>query len=293
MSNKEQDRNEIQEQEEGFESGQIRRVMVALDGSPSSLAALHVAAELASRFDAELLGLYVRDIHLLRLAELPFAQEISLFSMRTRRLSPEFVRQQLRMQARLARRAMAATAAVAHVRWTFHIEEGIVETQLLSAARETDIILLGRSGWSKRQRLGSTARAVAERSQQPAIVVQEGTNIRLPLGVVFDGSDAAKRSLEAAVHLLRNRSDYLKVLIVAPNSEVARELQREVSAWARDRRMVVQYRWLVDGDMEQVATIARGEQCGGMVVPVSEALADGKDLQDFLNQIHCPVLLVR
>ncbi|MGB7837261.1 MAG: universal stress protein, partial [Terrimicrobiaceae bacterium] len=55
----------------------IRRILVALDASAHSRAALEAACELALGLDAELSGLFVEDINLLRLAQLPFASEIS------------------------------------------------------------------------------------------------------------------------------------------------------------------------------------------------------------------------
>ncbi|MBK7177644.1 MAG: universal stress protein [Chloroflexi bacterium] len=54
----------------------IQRILVALDASPHSLAALEAAIDLAERLDAELQGLFVEDINLLRLAQLPFAREL-------------------------------------------------------------------------------------------------------------------------------------------------------------------------------------------------------------------------
>ena len=54
----------------------IDRVMVALDSTKQSQAALKAAAELAARLNVELIGLFVEDINLLQLASLPFAREI-------------------------------------------------------------------------------------------------------------------------------------------------------------------------------------------------------------------------
>jgi K+-sensing histidine kinase KdpD len=51
----------------------IRRILVALDASPDSLAALKTAADLARRMEAELMGLFVEDIELLRMADSPYA----------------------------------------------------------------------------------------------------------------------------------------------------------------------------------------------------------------------------
>jgi nucleotide-binding universal stress UspA family protein len=47
----------------------IRRILVALDASPHSFAALEAAAHLAAHLEAELFGLYVEDENLLRGAD--------------------------------------------------------------------------------------------------------------------------------------------------------------------------------------------------------------------------------
>ena len=44
----------------------IRRILVALDTSPHSQAAMEAAIELAARFEAELAGMFVEDVNLLR-----------------------------------------------------------------------------------------------------------------------------------------------------------------------------------------------------------------------------------
>ena len=55
-----------------------RRILVAIDTSPHGSAALEAAARLATELRAELEGLFIEDINLLRLAGLPFAREIQL-----------------------------------------------------------------------------------------------------------------------------------------------------------------------------------------------------------------------
>ncbi len=53
---------------------QFRRVVVAVDGSPTSLAAMEATGELASVWGAEMVGLFIEDTNLLRMASLPFAR---------------------------------------------------------------------------------------------------------------------------------------------------------------------------------------------------------------------------
>ena len=52
------------------------RILVALDESEDHQRVLQSAAEVAARLKAELRGLFVEDVNLLRLAELPCAREV-------------------------------------------------------------------------------------------------------------------------------------------------------------------------------------------------------------------------
>ena len=74
----------------------IKQILVAVDGSPSSLSALENSVELAARLNAELVGLFVEDINLLRATQLPFTREISFFSSGLRRLEAAELERQLR-----------------------------------------------------------------------------------------------------------------------------------------------------------------------------------------------------
>ena len=67
----------------------IRRILVALDASPSSLVALEEAAKLAAVWDAELAGVFVEDSELLRMAQLPFMQTVGSFSFCLSRVARE------------------------------------------------------------------------------------------------------------------------------------------------------------------------------------------------------------
>ena len=54
----------------------VRRILVALDASTQSLAALRTAVTLAAELGAELEGLFVEDTNLMRMAMLPVARRV-------------------------------------------------------------------------------------------------------------------------------------------------------------------------------------------------------------------------
>jgi len=124
----------------------VRHILVALDGSKQSMAALEMATDLAAFAKAELIGLFVEDTQLLRFAESPQARLVLYPSAQQRPLSRDTMEHQFRAQAALARRAMASLANPIQLRWAFRVVRGEVNAEVLAAAAEIDILVLGRSG---------------------------------------------------------------------------------------------------------------------------------------------------
>jgi nucleotide-binding universal stress UspA family protein len=280
--------------EEGREPG-IRRILVALDASPHSQAALEAAAELASGLRAELLGVFVEDINLLKLAETSFAWEMGFFSASRRQLSTLEIERQLRAQANRVRRALAMIAGQAQVPWSFRVARGAIASELLTAASEVDLVILGKTGWSlaRRGRLGSTARAVLAQATSLTLVLQQGARLRLPVAVVYDGSPAAHRALDASTHLVRGKNGYVTVLILADESAMARSLQTEVAEWLRERGIEAHYRWLIGIDVKRLTDLVETEGCGVLVVPSQGSRLHNEMFLTLLDEVECPVLLVR
>jgi K+-sensing histidine kinase KdpD len=86
------------------------RVVVALDASANSRATLRAAAQLALQLQAELEGLFIEDDNLLRLCNLPFSQEVGLFSATARRLDSGAIEREFRGVARSLQQLIASIA---------------------------------------------------------------------------------------------------------------------------------------------------------------------------------------
>jgi hypothetical protein len=112
-----------------------RRVVVGL-GPGIVPRDLEAAARVAGRIGAELIGLFVEDVELLRFAALPFAEEIGAASAARRRLDAEALERALRVRAAEAERALAAAAASVAVPWSFRVVRGFAAAELLAAASE-------------------------------------------------------------------------------------------------------------------------------------------------------------
>lgn len=158
------------------------RVVAAVDASAVSLAAAAEAAALAARLGVELVGLFVEDREILRLAELPAVVEADRLTVRTRR--PERAALELELRALAARARSAFERATApHLRAvTFRVERGAVGSSILAAVDERDLVALGLvgSGGGGAAGLGRTARELIERFAGELLVTPRPT---APTGV--------------------------------------------------------------------------------------------------------------
>jgi nucleotide-binding universal stress UspA family protein len=80
----------------------IQRILVALDMSADSHAALEAATRLASMLKAEIVGLFVEDQDLLHMAKMPYAQEIRSPVAAKRKVETAGMEQQLRSHGQSA-----------------------------------------------------------------------------------------------------------------------------------------------------------------------------------------------
>jgi nucleotide-binding universal stress UspA family protein len=269
----------------------IKRILVALDASPHSLAALEAAAELATALHAELLGLFIEDANLLRLAELPFMREIGSFTGLARPLARHELELQLQAQARLARRALAAVAGRAQLQWSFQIRRGMVAAELLRASLDADLISLGTfsGSFGSYQRLGSTALAVFARATSPILVLRRGMRLGSPVLVVFDGTAAAETALALASQL--TGGEHLLVLIPAgsPIDPARLKAAAEGQLEAAGVR-AAHYLTFAAASGESLSQHLRDERAGLLILPNSSPLlARG----DWLAGLPCPLILVR
>ncbi len=279
----------------------VRRIVVALDASPASAAAAHSAAELAARLRAELLGLFVEDAELLRLTDLPFAQQVGSFSAVSRRLAPGELARQLRGQAERARRQIAAGAARAAVSFHFDVVRGVVRREVAAAARAGELLSLGRVGSSRLRRLGSVAREAVVHGRGELLVLPEMGRLALPVVTAFGDSPGSRRALGAAAHLLAHLSAqgraagrFVVLLVAADDGQAERladEVRRHLAAAGLPH--AARFRRARPGDHRALTRAVAAERAGTLVLPAASPLVHADDLETVVAALDCAVLLVR
>jgi len=275
------------------EAEQIRRILVALDASPHSLSALQAAVELAADLSAELVGVFVEDVNLVRMAGLAVTREVGHTSARLREIDLRRIERDLHGQALRAEKALATAARRRQVRWSFRVSRGSIGAQLVEAASQVDLVVMGRTGWSSRRRSGSSVEAVLASGLRRTLVVEEGLRLQPTLLVIYDGSEMADRALDSAISLARSTGGYLVVGILAQDAELARLRQSEIAARLRPLGLEVRYRWLLDVGIQTLAEMIRTPERCVLVLPAESPLLHGRPLAETLEKLSCPVLIVR
>jgi nucleotide-binding universal stress UspA family protein len=182
-----------------------RRILVAIDASAASLDALAAAASLAERLGAELEGLFVEDEDLLRFAALPFGEVVRSPGGGRERLDAAAAEAALRALAAHARVALERTASHHRVACSFRVTRGRVVREVLAAAAEADLVVLGAAGHGRsgRAAVGETARAAAGCARAPVLLLARGSRLDGGVAAVDDGTPAGTRAVAAARQLAR------------------------------------------------------------------------------------------
>lgn len=257
-----------------------RRITVALRGGSADLGLLGSAARLAQDIYAELSGVFLEDIELLRLAELPLAMEICTSTGARRPVDVGELSRRLASQAAAAEKALARAAEGAGIVWSFRVSRGVVAALLKQATAEADITLVAAAG-SAPWRLGGPAFALAGSRRGE----------RAPVTVVFDPSEPARRTLEVGLRLASVEQRPLTVILVSDAAPAGDRLREEAEAILRGRP--ARFRMLSPLRADDLARAVREQAAAMLALPAVGAPPLDEFLRAHLEALGCAALLVR
>lgn len=266
------------------------RVVVSFDATPAGEAALEAAIGLAAALDAEITGLFVEDIGLVRMAALPFTRELGLTSALVRPIETADIERALRLQAEQTRALLAAAAAALNLRWSFQVVRGHSVNAVFEFGEGGALVVLG-----------ATSVGVAAWRSRPSASVSEslaagragfrylGTR---PIVVLFDGSKRGMRSLAAAHALATRAATRLTLLINADTMEEFDQRRQQARSWLVTQGSAARYAWLKGSDIDSIRQALGDENASVFVLHEEEAPADRRALRGLLAELGCPLVLV-
>lgn len=276
-------------------NGGIKRILVALDASEANRTALQAAATLASQLQAELQALFVEDINLLRLAELPFAREVLIGSREGRRITPANMERQIQQQTSRLRSFVEALARQQQFKVDFKVLRGHISNELCLATQQMDLLILGKNTQLLQQslKLGKVAQDVLATVNCNVLLLQHGAMIERPVAVLFDGSEASQRALQLAIQLAHSDHDQLKVIYPATTTEQLQALRNQVANLTGPSGLEAGEILLASNTHE--ALLQAGTQHHSRVMIV-EAVSDSlpaEAIRNLIRQSRVPVIVMR
>ncbi|MBP7711273.1 MAG: universal stress protein [Gammaproteobacteria bacterium] len=273
----------------------LERILVALDASASGRAALAAAAALAAELQAELLGLFVEDANLLRLASLPLGARSAWGPAAAETRDEETMARALRAEAARLRDLLAREAERLHLRWSFRVARGAVARELVEAAERVDLVVMGSAGGNPAigGSLGSTARAVAQLSPSSVAFLRPGAVPGRPVAVLCDGSGAALRALAVAGRLAREDGRNLVALVPSRAQGRAPSLTSEVEARLRAQGLEAKVHEVPSESPGALAAEVRAAGGHLLVLPAGHPLCEATAFAALLERVGCPVVIAR
>ena len=263
--------------------GAKRRIVVALDTGSLSHAAVEAAAGLAAGWSAEVLAMFVEDIKLLRLAGLPFAREMGAASAVSRQLQSGDMERALAVQGKQLRRTLEETARRLPFSWSLEIVRGELLDIVLGQAA-ADVLVLGRT---RKPGYSTPAPRAATSPALPLIGAHR-------VAAVVDGSAAGWRTLEAALVLARTAHAGLLVVARAERQDSFAELREQARRWLAARGAAASgFMSIAAHDTALMGHMAQLYGAAAVLLPEPEQASDASDVAKLLDDIACPVVLIR
>lgn len=256
------------------------RILITCDASPLGEAALDAAVALARQFDGELAGLFVENVNLLRMAELPFAREVALSGARSRRVEVDALERTLRRQADAARDALSRAAHALDLPWSFQVVRGTLLDSVLAAMREADLAVFGYAG-----QYAANPAAIPAATRAPTIRPHQ------PIMVIYDDTAQAARALGVAGSLARMHRTGVFVLLIAPDAGAAQCLRERAGAQL-ESGISVQFQSIRSRDVQAIRKAADAHHAAALLWHGAESTLDRRTLATLVDALKCPVVLV-
>jgi nucleotide-binding universal stress UspA family protein len=265
------------------EPAATKRILVTLNAAETGQPALQAAVRLAVILGAELEGVFVEDINLIRLTELSFLREVRPSSLAGETISSHRMQRELRTLARHAESMLERAAAEVGVSWSFQVWRGRAEAASLAQAFAADVLSLGRVSSLVSSRIRGAIRPLA---RQPHATVDN-------ISVLFSASEQAVRAAATACSLAKDLGGRLTMLLPEDQAGDRQALKEKARAILEQHGQHARFVQLTGTGVQSLLQAADAPGIGILIAEAEHPLLQQAGLDQCMETLSCPVLLVR
>jgi nucleotide-binding universal stress UspA family protein len=271
----------------------LRRILVAIDTSGHSRAALEAAATLARITEAQIHGLFVQEEQWSHIGQLPSLSAINELTGHSQTLEEGNLKQQIDLLKQRLHRQLRTVSRQHQINHSWKTARGKVAEEILEAAKEADLITIGRRGRSvlRKRELGSTARAIIRKADKPVLILKKGLELGQTITIVYNASPESQKGLRLALSIAQKNESKLWVLVMDENNG-AGQRDKAVEKMVEEASVPVNVTMFQKPNVGQFLNVVNYQQSGLLVIPKSQSFLQGDALEITVEHIQCPVLLI-
>ncbi|MFW5825369.1 MAG: universal stress protein [Marinobacter sp.] len=262
----------------------------------AAVVALEAAADIAHARAAEVLGIFVEEVNLLRSAGYAFAREVGASSGRARPLDLPMIEARMRALTEQARRSLEATMDRRGIPRSLKLCRGQVVSEVLGLAQPDDLLILGRVGWygPPGARLGSTARSLLRQAPGDVLVwTQPRQRPQSRVAVLLNHDrNANQRALRLSLELALRHHQPLTVLIPA-GAEDDPPSTGELLSVLQQEGIPARVRLIPSGSAAVISRALQAEGASQLVVSRESGLWNAPGADTMLQQLNLPLTVTR
>jgi len=273
----------------------VRRMLLAFGGSTASGGALEAAVEFAASLGAELEALFVEDVDLLRLAELPFVRQVSLHAATGRPLSRSELETDLRALARQAERRLVEAASRRQIRFSFRTARGRPAVEVSAAAEKCDLLVLESLSrpFGREASIELSVRALIARVGRSVLLVPPQRAPAGPVHGLIEAGAGGLRALRVAAELAERYASPLVVTVRAADAAGRRRLIEQSAAATLAPPARIQFRTMAEAGAAELDALLAAVASGTLVLDAASTLLASEPAWERIAKAPCTVLLLR
>jgi len=267
----------------------MSEILVALDHSRHSRAALDTAAAIAKLLEAKIHGLFVHDDQWLRISRLPSLAEIDELTGSLSPLGRESIEKEIRELERAIKEHFELISRRHQLTHTWSTVKGVVAEKVLDAAKNSDMITIGSRGrsFSKSGKLGSTAATIIQTADKPVLILQKRNHLGRPPIVIFDGSDESVSGVNIALKIAKKNNSRLTIIDMS-DAFPSKDSNRSVLDRIEIKNKVLK---LDQPNMGRFLFVIHKLKGGLLILPKNESFTSRTAMEHILECADCPVML--
>ncbi|MBN2731659.1 MAG: universal stress protein [Balneolaceae bacterium] len=271
----------------------VRKILVAVDTSAHSRAALEAAASLAKITEANIHGIFVQETHWRKVGRLPSVKAVNELTGKSHSLEKDTLEKQIEQLKKRLHRQLKFISQRSEISHSWETTSGPVADKILEAAKEADLITIGRSGRSffRHKRLGSTAKAIIQQADKPVLVLKKGLRLGITITCIYDATEESQRGLRLALSLAEKNDTKLSILVMNNSEETSGKHQTSIGEMVDNAHIPISVSTMRRAGIGQFIHTVNRQQSGLLIISRSQPYLQNDLLETTLKYLNCPILI--